>query len=150
MIRVVYREPRFRTKETGGKKSVFCAIRKRWLQLTGEEWVRQNFVQYLVSELQYPASFIAVEKELVLHDLKKRFDVLVYDSDHKPWMLVECKEPAVALNEDVLQQVLRYNISVPVPYLVITNGSNTAGWKKQHGELVLLSELPRWGDIPIQ
>jgi len=150
MIRVVYREPEFRIKETEGKKSVFCIIRKRWIQLTGEEWVRQNFVQYLVSVLQYPASLIALEKELVLNDLKKRFDVLVYDSSHKPWMLVECKEPEVVLNEDVLQQVLRYSITVPVSYLVLTNGTNTIGWKKQHKQLVLLSELPRWDDVPIQ
>jgi hypothetical protein len=90
-----------------------------------------------------PSTVIALEKEILLNDLKKRFDILVYDKNHQPWMLVECKEPKVNLSEDVLQQVLRYNISVPVEYIVITNGKSTMGWKKEK-ELKLLSELPEW------
>jgi hypothetical protein len=78
-----------------------------------------------------------------LNDLKKRFDILVYDKEHKPWMLVECKEPKVNLSEDVLQQVLRYNISVPVEYIVITNGDTTVAWKKDGG-LKMLGEMPGW------
>ena len=126
-----------------GKQYIFDAIRKTWLLLTEEEWVRQNFVRYLTSTLKYPSTIIALEKEIALNDLKKRFDILVYDKQHQPWMLVECKEPKVALNEDVLQQVLRYNISVPVQYIIITNGSTTVGWKKD-GDLQLLKEMPEW------
>ena len=73
-------------------------------------------------------------------ELKKRFDILVYDRQHKPWMLIECKEPKVSLSEDVLQQVLRYNISVPVEYIVITNGTTTVGWRKE-SELRVLNLL---------
>ena len=69
--------------------------------------------------------------------------ILVYDKKHKPWMLVECKEPNVSLGEDVLQQVLRYNISVPVEYIVITNGNITVGWKREE-KLKLLEEMPEW------
>ena len=141
MIAVQFPEPQFRMKMENGKQYIFDAIRKTWLLLTEEEWVRQNFVRYLTSTLKYPSTIIALEKEIALNDLKKRFDILVYDRQHQPWMLVECKEPKVALNEDVLQQVLRYNISVPVQYIIITNGSTTVGWKKD-GELRLLKEMP--------
>jgi hypothetical protein len=140
---VQYPEPQFRMKKEKDKQYIFDTIRKVWLLLTEEEWVRQNFVHYLISQLNYPSTVIAIEKEISLNDLKKRFDILVYDKEHKPWMLVECKEPKVNLSEEVLQQVLRYNISVPVEYIVITNGNATVGWKKE-SELKLLSELPEW------
>lgn len=144
MIAVQYPEPQFRMKNEKGKQYIFDTIRKIWLLLTEEEWVRQNFVNYLITKLNYPSTVIALEKEFLLNDLKKRFDILVYDKDHKPWMLVECKEPKLGLNEDVLQQVLRYNISVPVEYIVITNGNTTVGWRKEK-ELKLLEEMPEWG-----
>ncbi len=144
MIAVQYPEPEFKMKKDGDKRYIFCIIRKQWFLLTEEEWVRQNFVQYLITVLNYPTTLIALEKELRLNELKKRFDILVYDTDHKPWMLVECKEPNIVLNENVLQQVLRYNMTVPVEYIVLTNGSNTIGWQKKDGQLHLLTELPKW------
>jgi hypothetical protein len=143
MIAVQYPEPKFRMKNENGKHYIFDSIRKVWLLLTEEEWVRQNFVNYLTTQLHYPSTVIALEKEILLNDLKKRFDILVYDKQHKPWMLIECKEPKVSLSEDVLQQVLRYNISVPVEYIVITNGTATVGWRKE-SELRLLEEMPGW------
>jgi len=143
MITVQYPEPEFRMKKENGKQYIFDSIRKGWLLLTEEEWVRQNFVNYLTTQLNYPTSIIALEKEILLNDLKKRFDILIYDREHKPWMLIECKEPKVNLSEDVLQQVLRYNISVPVKYIVITNGNTTVGWKREN-ELKLLNEMPEW------
>ena len=77
-----------------------------------------------------------------MNDLKKRFDILVYDKTHQPWMMVECKAPTVMLTEDVLQQVLRYNVSVPVKYLVITNGEVTVVWGKEGSGLELLLQMP--------
>jgi hypothetical protein len=142
MIKVQYPEPHFRTKEESGGRYIFDEIRKAWLLLTEEEWVRQNFVAYLMAVLAYPKSLIALEKEIGLNELKKRFDILVYDKGHQPWMLVECKAPQVGLNEAVLQQVLRYNISVPVTYIVITNGAVTMGWQKRDGRLAVLEEMP--------
>lgn len=133
MIEMNYPAPDFRTRTEGGRRFIFDRIRKTWLLLTPEEWVRQNFVQYLLVQLNYPASFMALEKEIKLHELRKRFDLLVYDPAHRPWMLVECKEPTVPLSEDVLQQVLRYHASIPVDYLIITNGEHTIGWKKEDG-----------------
>jgi predicted type IV restriction endonuclease len=149
MIAVQYPEPQFRMKEEGGKRYVFDAMRRCWLLLTPEEWVRQNFVQYLLQGLHYPSSLIALEKEVRLNGLRKRFDVLVYDSAHQPWMLVECKAPEVALTPSVLDQVLRYNISVPVRYIVISNGNNTMAWEQRSGGLSELVAMPAW-DVPSQ
>ncbi len=148
MIAIQFPEPAFRIRRDGGKPAIFDTIRKAWVALTEEEWVRQNFLQYLIQQLHYPAACIAVEKEIILHELRKRFDILVYNEQHQPWMLIECKEPQVPLSEDVLQQVLRYNLSMPVAYLVITNGTYTIAWKKEAGGLVLITQLPEWPSRP--
>ena len=142
MIKVNYPEPVFRFKEENGKEMVFDFIRKQWLLLNEEEWVRQNFIQFLIQELKYPLELIAVEKEIQLGDLKKRFDILVYDRDHKPWMLIECKAGGIVLNENILHQVLRYNISMPSNFLVITNGEFTYAWDKINGELKEIQQMP--------
>jgi hypothetical protein len=142
MVFIQYPEPDFRTRKEGEKTFIFDPLRKKWLLLSPEEWVRQNFVQYLVQVKKYPASLIAMEKVLQLGELKKRFDILVYDSDHRPWMMIECKAPEVSLDLTVLYQLLRYNISIPVPYLVITNGDYCYAGLRSGGELLPLSELP--------
>jgi hypothetical protein len=144
MIKVNYPEPVFRFKEENGKEMIFDFIRKQWLLLNEEEWVRQNFIQFLVQQLKYPSELIAVEKEIQLGDLKKRFDILVYDRDHKPWMLVECKAGEIVLDEKVFLQVLRYNISMPANFLVITNGQFTYAWEKINGELKEIPQMPVW------
>ncbi len=145
MISVNYPEPDFQIKKEAEKEYIFDGIRKKWLLLTPEEWVRQNFVQYLIKKMKYPASFIAMEKEIKLGDLKKRFDILIYDKDHNPWMMVECKSMEVRLDDAVLQQVLRYNISVPVSNIVITNGAECFAWQKIDRKLETLVALPRHG-----
>ena len=144
MINVIFPEPAFRFKKENDLEFIFDSIRKQWLVLNEEEWVRQNFVQYLIQILNYPAAFIALEKEIMLGELKKRFDILIYDHNHQPWMMIECKAKAINLNDSVLQQVLRYNISVPVSFLVITNGNNTYGWEKVGGDLRLIAKMPLW------
>ena len=142
MIPISFAEASFRTKTENGQDFIFDTIRKKWLLLTTEEWVRQNFIRYLVEQKKYPVTLIALEKEIRLGELKKRFDILVYNKDHEPWMMVECKSPSVNLSNDVLQQVLRYNISVPVRYLVITNGNSTIGWIKNEKGIELIPDLP--------
>lgn len=144
MINISYPEPGFRMKREGSKEFIFDAVRKKWLLLTPEEWVRQNFVQYLISIKNYPATIVALEKEIKMGELKKRFDVVVYDSKHQPWMMVECKAAEIKLDGSVLQQVLRYNISVPVSFLIITNGNTTYGWQRKDNDLHLIEELPDW------
>jgi hypothetical protein len=144
MININYPEPVFRMKKEGSKEFIFDVLRKKWLLLTPEEWVRQNFVQYLVNIKNYPATIIAIEKEIQLGELKKRFDVVIYDSNHQPWMMIECKAAEVKLDESVLQQILRYNISMPVTFILITNGNLTYGWQKKDNDLHLIEELPDW------
>lgn len=142
MVIIKFPEPDFRIKDENGKEFIFDLLRKKWLLLTPEEWVRQNFIQYLIKTKKYPSALIAVEKEIQLGEMKKRFDVLVYDKNHKPLMMIECKAAEIKLDEKVLEQALRYNISVPVKYIVITNGKATYAWEKENGHLQLLYEIP--------
>ena len=144
MLTIVYPEPEFRIKKEDDKEFLFDSLRKKWLLLTPEEWVRQNFVQYLTRIMNYPSSLIALEKEIWLGELKKRFDILIYNKDHQPWMIVECKGTDIKLGDETLQQALRYNISVPAEFLVITNGHYSFGWQKKEGQLHSINELPVW------
>lgn len=139
-----YPEPAFRVKKENGKEFIFDTIRKIWLSLTEEEWVRQNFIQFLVQIMNYPVTLIALEKEIQLGELRKRFDILVYDHNHQPWMLVECKSPGIKLEDPVLEQVLRYNISIPVSFLIITNGHYTQGWERVENALREIEVMPLW------
>jgi len=144
MLTITYPEPSFRVKKQGDKDFIFDTIRKKWLLLTPEEWVRQNFVQYLVQVKGYPVTLVALEKMILLGELKKRFDILVYDRQHRPWMMIECKSPSVSLDDAVLHQLLRYHISVPAGLLVITNGEYSYAWEKREGQLEMLDALPEW------
>jgi hypothetical protein len=141
MIKIEYPPYQPKIKTVTGKEYIFDAIRKRWVLLTPEEWVRQNFLQYMILVKKYPASLIAVEKEIELVDLKKRFDIVLY-KNAKPWMMVECKETTVALDRKVLDQVLRYNMSLKVPYLVITNGSYCYAFAVVENKLEEINDLP--------
>lgn len=142
MINVNYPAPAFRIRTENGRDRIFDEIRRKWVVLTPEEWVRQNFISYLIQELKYPSPLIAIEKELMLGELKKRFDILVYDQQHHPWLMVECKAPEVKVTPDVLQQVLRYNISVPVPFLVLVNGNECRAFQREGNGLAELEQLP--------
>lgn len=142
MVAINFPEPAFRMKQENSREYIFDPLRKKWLLLTPEEWVRQNFIQYLSQVKRYPSSLIALEKEIRLGELRKRFDILIYNKNHQPWMMVECKASEVKLDEAVLQQVLRYNIGVPVEYIIITNGHFTYGWQRTEGSFVALDAIP--------
>ena len=142
MIKIEYPLYQPKIKNTAGKDFIFDPFRKRWVMLTPEEWVRQNFLQYMAETLHYPASLIAVEKQLLLGDVKKRFDIVVYDKETKPFMIIECKEMNVSLSENVLQQVLRYNTNIQARFLVITNGSHCFGFEKKSDEFIEISTMP--------
>lgn len=144
MILIEYPKPGFRIEHRGGQPYIFDSIRRKWLLLQDEEWVRQNFVQYLLQVMKYPKSLIALEKEIYLGELKKRFDILVYNAQHQPWMLVECKRTGVPVSESVLHQVLRYHITMPAEYLVLTNGNHNYGWQKKDGQLIQINLLPEF------
>lgn len=145
MLTLQYPDIQFRLKEEDGQKLIFDEIRKLWLILTPEEWVRQHVVKYLALVKGYPTAYMALEKRIELNGLTKRFDLLVYDQNHQPWMMVECKALHIKLNQEVLYQVLRYNVSVPVSYLIITNGKDCSVFRKNGRKLESLDELPDFG-----
>lgn len=109
-------------KKQNNETFVFDLVRKKWIVLTPEEWVRQHVISFLITEKNYPISFIAVEKEIALNDLKKRFDIVVYSKDLKPKILIECKAPYIELDREVMEQALRYNLNLQADFVMITNG----------------------------
>ncbi len=141
MIKIEYPPYQPRIKTAAGRELIFDEFRKRWVFLTPEEWVRQNFLQYLVLVKKYPASLIAVEKEILLGDLKRRFDIVVYKND-VPLMIIECKAMNVPLDKKVLDQVLRYNSHLQLSYMVITNGSYCYAFGVLDNVLEELDEIP--------
>lgn len=143
MIKIRFPAKDFSVKAIEGKDWIFDKFRKQWVRLTPEEWVRQNMLQYLTDVMNYPGSMIAIEKEIKLGELKKRFDILVYRTS-TPWMLIECKEMNVPLTEATLQQVLRYHTTLQPEFLVITNGNQTIGYTSRLGQLIEIDSLPQY------
>ena len=131
--------PKIKTVEQ--KPQIWCLVRKKWVSFTKEEWVRQNWLNYLIHVQHYPASLMAVEKEIHLGELKKRIDILVYKNS-SPWILIECKEQEVPLSEQTIQQILIYNIKLNVPYLVLSNGIESFGVFIKEGEIYNISTMP--------
>jgi hypothetical protein len=146
MIELHYPDSEIPQRLEAGASQLFDPLRKKWVARTPEEWVRQHFLQLLIKHHQYPPSLIAIERSIKLGSLTKRFDILIYNKVHKPWMMVECKSSDVTLNESVLDQLLRYNLSVPVPYLLITNGPFCMGWKRTEKGLLSLDKIPAFGE----
>lgn len=103
-------------------KYIFDIIRKKFIVLTPEEWVRQNFVHYLIHEKQYPAGLLSVEMFLKVNKLSKRADLVVFSNNAKPIMIIECKAPEVKINQKAFDQIWSYNIALNVKYLIVTNG----------------------------
>ncbi|HSY60794.1 MAG TPA: type I restriction enzyme HsdR N-terminal domain-containing protein, partial [Cytophaga sp.] len=112
-----------------------------WVTLTPEEWVRQNFLQYLILVKNYPASIISVERIIKVGELKKRYDIVVYNHQ-KPWLIVECKESNVPINTAVIEQVLRYNMALSINYFIVTNGNQSFGYEVSENLFKELSDLP--------
>lgn len=111
-----------RVKREADKRYIFDRIRKKWLVLQPEEMVRQLVLEYLLQERGYNSNRISMERGLKVNTLDRRFDLLVYDKDIKPYLLIECKAPQVKISQSVFEQVSWYNSSLQVPYLMVTNG----------------------------
>ncbi len=110
---------------TGSKKYIYDIIRKKYMVLTPEELVRQLVVHYLIKEKAYPKNKIRVEMGLAVNGLSKRCDMLIFDEDFKPILLVECKSAKVTIDQGVFKQIATYNMALKVPYLLVTNGPVT-------------------------
>lgn len=143
MLRIDFPKPQFAMQKKDDKEYIFDSIRKKWVRLTPEEWVRQNMLQFLIAVKQYPLSLIAIEKEIRIGERKKRCDIVVYKSS-KPWMIIECKQPEVSLSESTIMQAVHYNLVTCCTYLLITNGTNTQGWYLGDGTAEEIITLPEW------
>jgi type I site-specific restriction-modification system R (restriction) subunit len=112
----------FRFNLKGEKTYIFDVVRKRFVLLTPEEWVRQNFIQYLISEKKYPQSLMAVEKQISMYGKLFRFDLLVYRKNGQPLLVAEFKAPEVKISQETFDQVVRYNMTLKVKHVVVSNG----------------------------
>jgi hypothetical protein len=115
---------KLKTKQLDDKTYVLDPIRKSWIVLQPEEWVRQLIIIYLNEIVGFPLSLIQVEKKLILNGQTRRFDIIVYDREIKPYILVECKAPNISVHQSAFDQVAAYNYAVNAPYLLVTNGLN--------------------------
>jgi len=114
----------FRFKNSKNKVSIFDSIRKKFILLQPEEWVRQHCIEFLIREKNYPLSHINVEKELKINDLKKRYDIVVFNPDGSIHLLVECKAPKIKITQKTFDQIAQYNLVLNATYLMVTNGLN--------------------------
>lgn len=112
----------FRIKAEGTKRYIFDLVRKRFVLLTPEEWVRQHFIRYLAEEKKYPLSLMAVEKQIILNGKQFRFDLLIYRRNGQPLLIAEFKAPGVKISQDTFDQVVRYNMALKVERVVVSNG----------------------------
>ncbi len=114
----------FRFKSSENKISIFDEIRKKFVVLTPEEWVRQHVVKFLVEDKHFPKSHTNVEKILKLHQTVKRYDIVVFNRDGSIFLVVECKAPSIVISQTTFDQIARYNLSLDASYLMVTNGLN--------------------------
>lgn len=112
----------FKITADGEQQMIFDIIRKKNVVLTPEEWVRQHIVHYLINDYGFPKSLISLEKQLVLNELSKRTDIVLYNQLASPCMIVECKAPEVKITQKTFDQIARYNLTLQVPYLWVSNG----------------------------
>lgn len=125
---------RLQIKKEGTSRFVFDPIRSKWLVLQPEELVRQLVIQYLLLEKGFPKNRMNVEKELLVNGLRRRFDLIVYTTDLKPFLLVECKRPDVRIDQAVFRQIAWYNMPLQVDYLLVTNGPETYCCEMAYGQ----------------
>ena len=122
MLNLSFPNYEFRLKEINQKRFIFDEIRKKYIELTPEEWVRQNCVKFLINDRKFKRNLISIEKRIKLNNTVKRFDILVHDNYGNCNLLVECKAPNVKINQDSFDQILRYNQVINAKFLMITNG----------------------------
>ena len=140
-----------RTKVDGNKKLIFDIIRKKYVALTPEEWVRQNFIHYLINEKNYPAPLIAVEMTLKVNTVTRRCDIALYNNTGKPIVIVECKAADVKINQKTFEQIANYNIELKVDYLIVTNGINHYCCKIDYelNTFQFLKDIPDYKEISV-
>ncbi|MCF6356479.1 MAG: type I restriction enzyme HsdR N-terminal domain-containing protein [Draconibacterium sp.] len=136
----------FRTKIENGKQFIFDSIRKKFVVLTPEEWVRQNFIRYLKDEKKYPETLMAVEKQIKVNGKQRRFDLLIYSRNGQPYLIVEFKAPNVKISQDAFDQVVRYNMALRVEKVIVSNGLQHFACQIDYikNSFVYLPEIPEF------
>jgi len=138
----------FNIKSNQNKQFIFDIIRKKYVVLTPEEWVRQHIIHYLITQKRTPKSLIAVEKQLTINTLKKRFDILVFNTKGLPELIIECKAPSVKISQETFNQISRYNLEIKATHIMVSNGLQhyycklDTTYKKYH----FLKELPKYNE----
>ena len=135
-----------KTKLVEGTTQVFDAVRKKYLILTPEEWVRQHFIHYLNSEKKYPLGLMGVEKMVKYNKQSTRADIVLYTTEGKPNMIVECKAPKVKITQDAFNQIAKYNFKLRVDFLVVTNGIQhfCCAMDYENSKITFLEEIPQF------
>ena len=133
-----------KTKLVKGTTQVFDAVRKKYLVLTPEEWVRQHFIHYLNSEKKYPLGLMGVEQMVKYNEQSTRADIVLYTNEGKPNMIVECKAPKVKITQDAFNQIAKYNFKLRVDFLVVTNGMQhfCCAMDYENNKITFLKEVP--------
>lgn len=135
-----------------GRREVLDPVRRRWVALTPEEWVRQNVILHLTQRLGYPKELLSVECAITLNGLTRRCDIVVYNQQMQPVMIVECKQPEVALTQRVADQACRYNLVLGVPYLLLTNGRKSLCLRVDTTSktLTTMPSIPSWEELEVK
>ena len=138
----------FRFKNSENNVSIFDEIRKKFILLTPEEWVRQHVVQFLLQDKKYPKSYINVEKLIKINDLSKRYDGVVFQPNGEIFLLIECKAPEVPISQQTFDQIARYNLVLKAKYLMVTNGLNHYFCQMdfENEKYIFLKELPEYSN----
>jgi hypothetical protein len=134
----------FKFKMLGQITQIFDIVRKKYIALTPEEWVRQHMIHFLIHEKNFPASHIGVEKGIEYNGLKKRVDILIFDRNARPFMIVECKAPGVKISQQVFDQASIYNLSLKVKFMLVTNGLNHYCYRldEENKAFLFIGEIP--------
>ena len=139
-------EFRFQKNEKGSIQ-VFDIVRKKFVDITPEEWVRQHIVHFLIQHKQVPASMISIEKQLILNNTKRRTDIVVFNSLLKPILIIECKAPHIEINQLTINQALRYNIELNVPAIFLSNGLQHIFFKLENEAPKVLKDIPDYSSL---
>jgi type I site-specific restriction endonuclease len=142
----------FRIKKQNEKLVIFDSQRKRYVVLTPEEWVRQNFIRFLIEEKGYPAAYLAIEKQLNMNGMKKRCDAILYNEHAQPFLIIELKAPNVAISQATFDQVAVYNAKLKVDFFIISNGIEHFCCKvnSETARYEFFSEIPNFNQIIVE
>lgn len=146
MQKLNFPEYNFRFKNSENRVTIFDEIRKKFILLTPEEWVRQHVIKFLLQDNNYPKNYTNVEKVLKINGLTKRYDAVVFEPDGSVFLLVECKAPSVKITQDTFDQIARYNMVAKARYMMVTNGLNHYFCQMDYNEekYIFLRELPEF------